>query len=78
LALADCDAQLGAIAGRAGLIAEGGANASIAGALLVAEASLGKHIGNILSKLDPPPNEDTNRRVLAVLTHLRGGSRMTW
>jgi hypothetical protein len=27
-------------------------------------------VGNILTKLDLPPSDDTNRRVLAVLTYL--------
>jgi membrane protein DedA with SNARE-associated domain len=37
----------------------------------LSEADVGKHIGNILAKLSLPPTEDTNRRVLAVLTYLR-------
>ncbi|WP_328425523.1 response regulator transcription factor [Micromonospora sp. NBC_00389] len=53
------------------LLAEGRSNASIAGRLHVTEAAVGKHVGNILLKLDLPPNDDTNRRVLAVLTYLR-------
>ncbi len=53
------------------LIAEGHSNAAIAARLHVTEAAIGKHVGNILAKLDLPPAEDTNRRVLAVLTYLR-------
>jgi len=53
------------------LIAEGRSNASIGAALSITEAAVGKHIGNILIKLELPPSDDTNRRVLAVLTYLR-------
>jgi DNA-binding NarL/FixJ family response regulator len=53
------------------LIAEGRSNGSIARALVVSEAAVGKHIGSILTKLDLPPAEDTHRRVLAVLAYLR-------
>jgi DNA-binding NarL/FixJ family response regulator len=53
------------------LVAEGHSNAAIAAKLYVTEAAVGKHIGNILAKLDLPPSDDTNRRVLAVLTYLR-------
>jgi DNA-binding NarL/FixJ family response regulator len=53
-----------------GLIAEGRSNSSIAGALYVSETAVGKHVGNILAKLGLPPTDDTNRRVLAVLTYL--------
>ena len=53
------------------LIAEGHSNSAIAARLFVTEAAVGKHVGNILAKLDLPPAEDTNRRVLAVLTYLR-------
>ncbi|MFF7206093.1 response regulator [Streptomyces sp. NPDC008141] len=52
------------------LVAEGRSNAAIARALVVTEAAVGKHIGNILAKLDLPPAEDTHRRVLAVLAFL--------
>jgi DNA-binding NarL/FixJ family response regulator len=53
------------------LVAEGRSNIAIATALTVAEASVAKHIRNILSKLGLPPDEETHRRVLAVLTFLR-------
>lgn len=56
------------------LIAEGHSNAAIAGKLFITEAAIGKHVGNILTKLELPPGDDTNRRVLAVLTYLRMGS----
>jgi DNA-binding NarL/FixJ family response regulator len=52
------------------LIAEGHSNAAIARILVVSEPAVGKHVGNILAKLDLPPTDDTNRRVLAVLTYL--------
>ncbi|MGQ4390481.1 response regulator [Streptomyces sp. SAS_270] len=55
-----------------GLVAEGKSNGAIARELVVTEAAVGKHIGNILGKLNLPPAEDTHRRVLAVLTYLRG------
>jgi len=55
-----------------GLVAEGHSNAAIARELVVTEAAVGKHIGNILAKLDLPPAGDTHRRVLAVLAYLRG------
>ena len=54
-----------------GLIAEGHSNSAIAARLHVTEAAVGKHVGNILAKLGLPPDEDTNRRVLAVLAYLR-------
>ncbi|MGW7065871.1 LuxR C-terminal-related transcriptional regulator [Streptomyces sp. NPDC054855] len=54
-----------------GLVAEGRSNASIAAELVVSEAAVGKHIGNILGKLDLPPGDGTHRRVLAVLAYLR-------
>ncbi|GGX89619.1 response regulator [Streptomyces fructofermentans] len=54
-----------------GLVAEGRSNGAIARELVVTEAAVGKHIGNILAKLDLPPAQDTHRRVLAVLAYLR-------
>ncbi len=56
------------------LVAEGRSNSAIAAHLVVTEAAVGKHVGNILAKLDLPPTEDTNRRVLAVLTFLRAAT----
>ncbi|XKH04925.1 response regulator transcription factor [Kytococcus sedentarius] len=53
------------------VMAEGASNASIARRLFVTEAAVVKHVGNILTKLDLPPNDDQNRRVAAVLAHLR-------
>ncbi|MFI6261858.1 response regulator [Micromonospora sp. NPDC051006] len=53
------------------LVAEGRSNASIAAALHITEAAINKHVGNILMKLGLLPSDDTNRRVLAVLTYLR-------
>lgn len=53
------------------LIAQGRSNGAIARELVVSEAAIGKHIGNILTKLDLPPTDETHRRVLAVLTYLR-------
>ncbi|MFG3298043.1 response regulator [Micromonospora chersina] len=55
------------------LVAEGHSNGAIAARLHVTEAAVGKHVGNFLTKLDLPPAEDTNRRVLAVLAYLRAG-----
>jgi DNA-binding NarL/FixJ family response regulator len=57
------------------LMAEGHSNAAIARQLVVSEAAVGKHVGNILFKLRLPQTDDTNRRVLAVLAYLRSG---TW
>ncbi|MFJ6406500.1 response regulator [Streptomyces hydrogenans] len=53
------------------LVAEGHSNGEVARRLVVTEAAVGKHIGNILAKLDLPPAEDTHRRVLAVLAYLQ-------
>jgi DNA-binding NarL/FixJ family response regulator len=53
------------------LIAEGHSNTAIARQLVISEAAVGKHVGNILAKLRLPQTDDTNRRVLAVLAYLR-------
>ncbi|MFE5794935.1 response regulator [Streptomyces sp. NPDC056503] len=53
------------------LVAEGHSNGEVARRLVVTEAAVGKHIGNILAKLGLPPAEDTHRRVLAVLAYLQ-------
>jgi DNA-binding NarL/FixJ family response regulator len=57
------------------LIAEGHSNSAIARQLVVSEAAIGKHVGNILAKLRLPQTDDTNRRVLAVLAYLRSDSQ---
>ncbi|QES49420.1 DNA-binding response regulator [Streptomyces venezuelae] len=54
------------------LMAEGQSNASVAAALHVSEGTVSKHFGSILAKLDLNLSDATNRRVLAVLTYLRG------
>ncbi|MFJ2738266.1 response regulator [Streptomyces sp. NPDC087440] len=53
------------------LMAEGFNNQTVAHRLHVTEASVVKHSSNIFMKLDLDPTEG-NRRVLAVLAHLRG------
>ena len=58
------------------LMAEGRSNSAIAELLFVTERAVEKHVGNIFTKLDLPPSQDDNRRVLAVLRYLepdRGG-----
>jgi len=52
------------------LMAEGLTNGSIAARLVVSEAAVRKHVGNIFAKLDL--EQGTDRRVAAVLTYLRG------
>ena len=51
-------------------MAEGRTNGSIADELVVSEAAVRKHVGNIFAKLDLDPASD--RRVSAVLAYLRG------
>jgi DNA-binding NarL/FixJ family response regulator len=53
-----------------GEMAEGRSNAAIAGQLGITEKAVSKHINNMFTKLDLPPSEDDNRRVLAVLAYL--------
>ena len=52
------------------LMAEGRSNIAIAQRLMIGEGAVGKHIANLLAKLDLPPSEVDNRRVLAVLAYL--------
>ena len=54
------------------LMAEGKSNTAIAEALVVGTGAVEKHVKNIVTKLDLPPDEEQHRRVLAVLTYLRG------
>lgn len=51
-------------------MAEGRSNAAIAVRLNVTERAVAKHTSNIFAKLDLPPSDDDNRRVLAVLAYL--------
>ncbi|GHJ51215.1 DNA-binding response regulator [Nonomuraea sp. TT08I-71] len=54
------------------LMAEGRSNTAIARALVVSDGAVEKHVRNIFTKLDLPPDATNHhRRVLAVLTHLR-------
>lgn len=54
------------------VMAEGRTNAGIAARLVVSEKAVSKHINNIFMKLGLYPDEDDNRRVLAVLAYLNG------
>ncbi len=56
------------------LMAEGRTNSSIAGALVVTEGAVEKHVTNIFIKLGLPPADQAHRRVLAVLRYLEHGS----
>ncbi len=47
------------------LMAEGHSNSAIARRLVVGDAAVGKHVGNILAKLDLPPDDGVHRRVQA-------------
>jgi DNA-binding NarL/FixJ family response regulator len=52
------------------LMAEGRSNSGISRELWVTEATVEKHVRNILMKLRLPETDDVHRRVLAVLTFL--------
>ncbi|WP_028804557.1 response regulator [Streptomyces sp. 142MFCol3.1] len=52
------------------LMAEGRTNHAIAAAFTVSERAVEKHVANIFVKLDLPPSDTGNRRVLAVLRYL--------
>ena len=54
------------------LMAEGRTNAAIARAMVVTAGAVEKHVSSIFGKLDLPSTDDDHRRVLAVLTFLRG------
>jgi len=53
------------------LMAEGRSNPAIARLLVVSEGAVEKHVRNIFTKLNLPPDDEQHRRVLAVLTYLR-------
>lgn len=53
-----------------GEVAQGRSNAAVATKLGITEKAVSKHINNILTKLQLPPSDDDNRRVLAVLAYL--------
>jgi len=55
-----------------GLLAEGRSNAGVAGQLWLAEGTVEKHVRHILAKLRLPETRDDHRRVLAVVTFLKG------
>lgn len=54
------------------LMAEGHSNTAIARQLVVSEGAVEKHVTNIFTKLGLAQDADQSRRVLAVLTYLRG------
>jgi DNA-binding NarL/FixJ family response regulator len=54
-------------------MAEGKSNQGIAEQLVVSEAAVEKHVTGIFSKLELGKTPSGHRRVLAVLTYLRGG-----
>ncbi|GAB7041861.1 MULTISPECIES: response regulator transcription factor [Catenuloplanes] len=55
-----------------GLMAEGRSNTAIARKLVVSDGAVEKHVRNIFTKLQLPPDEEQHRRVRAVLTYLGG------
>jgi DNA-binding NarL/FixJ family response regulator len=54
-----------------GLMAEGRSNTNIARHLVVTEGAVEKHVRNIFTKLDLPPDDEQHRRVLAVVAYLK-------
>jgi DNA-binding NarL/FixJ family response regulator len=57
------------------LMAEGLGNSAIANRLVVTDGAVHKHIRNIFAKLDLPPDDRADRRVIAVLRYLDGDLR---
>jgi DNA-binding NarL/FixJ family response regulator len=57
------------------LMAEGLSNVAIAGRLFLSEGAISKYTTTIFSKLDLAADDDTNRRVRAVLTYLGADSQ---
>ena len=60
------------------LMAEGRSNRGIADVLVVTEDAVEKHVRSILRKLSLPPATGDHRRVLAVLSFLRGEAEPTY
>ncbi|MEV4703784.1 response regulator transcription factor [Actinoplanes sp. NPDC049316] len=56
-----------------GLMAEGRSNTAIARKIVVTDGAVEKHVRNIFTKLDLPPDDEQHRRVLAVLAYLQQG-----
>ena len=54
------------------LVAEGRTNKAVAERLSISQRAVTKHVTSIFEKLDLPPGADDHRRILAVLTFLRG------
>ena len=52
------------------LMAEGRSNAAICQRLFISDSAVTKHTNSIFTKLELPPSNDDNRRVLAVLAYL--------
>ncbi|MFJ8444239.1 LuxR C-terminal-related transcriptional regulator [Kitasatospora griseola] len=57
------------------MMAQGYGNSEIADRLVVTERAVHKHVGNVFVKLDLPPEDSGDRRVLAVLTYLGAPQR---
>jgi DNA-binding NarL/FixJ family response regulator len=64
------EADRGAVRQPARSTAEGRSNGAIAQRLVVSDKAVSKHCTSIFAKLDLPPSDDDNRRVLAVLAYL--------
>ncbi|MGI3785050.1 MAG: response regulator, partial [Janthinobacterium lividum] len=56
------------------LMAEGLGNAAIARSLVITDGAVHKHIRSIFAKLDLAPDDQADRRVVAVLRYLHDGS----
>ncbi|GIJ64454.1 response regulator transcription factor [Virgisporangium aurantiacum] len=55
------------------LMAEGLSNTAIAARMVVSSGAVEKFVTNIFTKLDLPPSDTSNRRVVAVLRYLESG-----
>jgi DNA-binding NarL/FixJ family response regulator len=53
------------------LMAEGLTNSGIAQKLVLSQRTVEAHVGHVLEKLGIPETQEVNRRVVAILTHLR-------